>query len=156
MPKHAETRPLPYDREQMFDLVADVGRYPEFLPWCRGARVYDRRDDQFRADLVIGFKFFRERFTSRVTLERPERIHVDYIRGPLKYLHNHWYFIDNGDGTTTIDFSVDFEFHNRLFESVVGSLFTEATTRMIAAFERRAAQIYGSADEVTAANPAAG
>jgi coenzyme Q-binding protein COQ10 len=99
MPTHAEKRVLRYTPEQMFDLVADVGAYPEFLPWCIGARVRKREGDVITADLVIGFKMFRERYTSRVTLDRPGRIDVRYIQGPLKYLNNHWLFAPHPEPT---------------------------------------------------------
>ena len=143
MPRHSETRHLPYTPEQIFDLVADVGAYPDFLPWCIGARVYDQREDGFFADLIIGFKVFKERFTSKVTLERPDHVHVDYIKGPLRYLHNDWRFEPAAGGGTNVHFTVDFEFKNKLFESLAGALFTEAVNRMVGAFERRAVAIYG-------------
>lgn len=149
MPRHAEQKDLPYPAHDLYALVADVDRYPEFLPWCVGARVYGRRGDVFYADLLIGFRTFRERFTSRVSLTPPGpdqegRIAVDYIKGPLSYLHNDWRFHDNGDGTTRVDFVVDFAFKNRMFEIMVGGLFTEAVHRMVLAFEKRAEEVYGT------------
>src|SRR5271156_5538748 len=90
MPTHAEQRVLPYTPEQLFDLVADIERYPEFLPWCLGARIRDRQGDEITADLAIGFKVYRERFTSHVVLMRPGRIHVTYSEGPFRYLQNEW------------------------------------------------------------------
>jgi len=143
MPRHEERKFLPYSPEQMFDLVVDVGRYPEFLPWLQNARVYKRREEEFHADLIIGFKMFREKFTSRVWHERPRWVRVDYISGPLKYLHNEWLFHHVEDGGCAIDFSVDFEFRNHLFERVAGAVFTEAVSRMVRAFEQRANAIYG-------------
>ena len=128
----------------MFDLVADIGRYPEFLPWCVGARIVSRADDVLLADLVIGFKLLRERFRSKVRLERPGHIHVDYIEGPLKYLHNDWRFADDGASGCIVDFHVDFAFKSRLFESMAGGLFTEAVHRMVRAFEKRADALYGA------------
>ena len=107
MTKHAERRVLPYTAEQMFDLVAAVERYPEFLPWCRGARVRSREGNVIHADLVIGFKIFRERFTSRVELDRPGRIDVIYSEGPLRYLNNRWIFRPVGDGSCEVDFFGD-------------------------------------------------
>lgn len=144
MPTHAEKRVLPYEPAQLFDLVADVAQYPHFLPWVIAARVTRREGDVFYADLVIGFKMFRESFTSRVTAARPDHIHVEYISGPMRYLSNHWRFIDNGDGTTTIDFYLDFEFKNPLLQKVVGVLFHEAVRRMVSAFEARAQVLYGA------------
>lgn len=143
MPRHEERKYLPWSPERMFDLVADVGRYPEFLPWLLSARVYGCRDTGFDADLVIGFKLYKERFTSRVTLDRPHAIRVDYLSGPLRYLENDWRFHQVEDGGCAIDFRVDFEFHSRIFERLVGSVFTEAVHRMVDAFERRADRLFG-------------
>ncbi len=142
MPRHKDTRILPYTPVQMFDLVADVAKYPEFLPWVIGSRIVSRSEKMLTADLIIGFKMFRERFTSKVILEKSEHIHVDYISGPLKYLHNEWRFAATGQGGTEIDFFVEFEFKNRIFETIVGALFTEAVRRMVGAFEKRAHEIY--------------
>ncbi len=151
MPKHAEKRVVPYRAEQMFDLVADIDRYPEFLPWCRAARVRWRKDEVLHADLVIGFRMFRGRFTSKVTLDRPNEITVAYAkgpahhRGPFHHLRNHWKFTDRPEGGCLIDFYVDFEFRSRLFHGLIEMLFAEAVHRMVRAFEKRARQIYGPA-----------
>jgi len=142
MPTHAEKRLLPYTREQLFDLVADVERYPEFLPWCLGARVRERTATTITADLLIGFKMVRERFTSRVVLDRPRRIDVSYARGPFRHLNNHWRFSPAAGGCR-IDFFVDFEFKSRLMQRVIEMLFGEAVRRMVAAFEKRARELYG-------------
>jgi coenzyme Q-binding protein COQ10 len=144
MPTHAERRVVPYAPEQVFDLVADVERYPEFLPWCVAARV--RRwegSNAFVADLVIGYKVFRERFTSHVRLQRPGRIDVAYYEGPFKYLNNHWNLIPRDDGGCIIDFYVDFEFRSRALQKVIQTLFNEAVQRMVGAFEKRADALYG-------------
>jgi coenzyme Q-binding protein COQ10 len=143
MPTHAEKRPLPYSPEQLCELVADVARYPEFLPWCVGARVRSADEHLIVADLVIGYKVFRERFTSRVILHKPKRIDVEYRDGPFRYLNNHWVFERNEDGTTTIDFYVDFEFRSRLMQKMIGVVFNEAVKRMVQAFENRAHDLYG-------------
>lgn len=143
MPTHAEKRVLPYTAEQLFDLVADVARYPEFLPWCIGARIKRREKDLLVADLMIGFKMVRERFTSRVTLNRPGRIDVAYTEGPFRYLNNHWIFTPVGQSECEIDFYVDFEFRSRLLQRVIGLLFDEAVRRMVGSFERRADELYG-------------
>ncbi|HKR19117.1 MAG TPA: type II toxin-antitoxin system RatA family toxin [Stellaceae bacterium] len=142
MPTHAEERLLPYKAECLFDLVADIERYPEFLPWCVGARIRERRDDYILGDLLIGWRMVRERFTSRVHLYRPDRIDVEYAEGPFKYLENHWKFIPQNGGTL-IDFHVDFEFRSRILTGVVETVFTEAVKRMVGAFEKRARQLYG-------------
>jgi coenzyme Q-binding protein COQ10 len=144
MPTHAEKRLLRYTPEQMFDLVADVGRYPEFLPWCVGARVISRSESELIADLTIGFKLFRETFRSRVALERPGHVHAQYLNGPFRYLTNHWRFTAAPQGTE-VDFFVDFEFRSRLLQAVIGTVFNEAVRLMVRAFERRALQLYGRA-----------
>ncbi|MEH6402412.1 MAG: type II toxin-antitoxin system RatA family toxin [Sneathiella sp.] len=147
MPTHAEQRVLPYTPEQLFDLVAGVEKYPDFLPWCVGARIKERTDTQIFADLVIGFKMFRERFTSKVTLDRSiMRIDVEYMDGPFRYLNNHWIFEPHASGCK-IDFYVDFEFKSIILQKTIGLLFNEAVTRMIAAFETRAHDIYGSGND---------
>ncbi len=143
MPTHAEKRFLPYTPEQLFDLVADVERYPDFLPWCVGARIRSREGDTIRADLVIGYKVFRERFASKVVLDRPRRIDVAYSDGPFRYLANHWLF-EPKDGGCEIDFFVDFEFRSRLMRRMIGVLFNEAVRRMVASFEARANALYGN------------
>ena len=142
MPTHAEQRVLPYSQEQLFELVADVARYPEFLPWCVASRIRSRDGDVFFADLVIGFKMVRERFTSKVTLSRPDRVDVTYTEGPFKHLNNHWVFRPHAEGTE-IDFYVDFEFRSKLLQTMIGALFNEAVKLMVGAFEKRARQLYG-------------
>ncbi|MGB8182689.1 MAG: type II toxin-antitoxin system RatA family toxin [Stellaceae bacterium] len=143
MPTHAEQRLLPFTAEQLYDLVADIERYPEFLPWCVGARVRERRDDYILGDLLIGWRMVRERFTSRVHLYKPDRIDVEYAEGPFKYLENHWKFVPQNGGTL-IDFHVDFEFRSRVLTGIVETVFTEAVKRMVGAFEKRARQLYGA------------
>ena len=95
------------------------------------------------ADLVIGFRMFRERFTSDVSLKRPDRIEVRYRKGPLRHLHNHWVFEPHGEGQCMIDFHVDFEFRSRVLQALVGVLFHEAFRRMVGAFGDRARTLYG-------------
>jgi coenzyme Q-binding protein COQ10 len=143
MPRHSETRHLPYTPEQMFELVADVARYDEFLPWVVAVRVRSSSETETVADLVVGFSAFKERFTSRVTKERAKRIVVDYIEGPLKYLKNEWRFEPAAGGGTNVFFSVDFAFKSRVFESLAGAMFDRALRRMTGAFEQRAAALYG-------------
>jgi len=141
MSTHAEKRVLPYTDEQLFDMVADVRRYPEFLPWCVSARIVSRTESELIADLTIGFKMFRETFRSQVTLERPNHVHVRYLTGPFRYLNNHWRFRPVPGGTE-LDFFVDFEFKSRLLQAVIGTVFNEAVRLMVRAFERRAAILY--------------
>jgi coenzyme Q-binding protein COQ10 len=142
MPRHSETRYLPYTPEQLFDMVADVARYDEFLPWVVAVRVRSSSERETIADLVVGFNAFKERFTSRVVKQRPSQITVDYIEGPLKFLHNEWKFEPEGEGTN-VHFAVDFGFKSRIFETLAGSMFDRALRRMTAAFEQRAAALYG-------------
>lgn len=142
MPRHTETRVLPYTPEQLFELVADVGRYQEFLPWVAATRVRANSDTDMLADLVVGFGALKETFSSRVRKRRPAELEIDYLEGPLKHLHNSWKFRAVAGGTE-VDFCVDFAFRNRLFEALAGQMFDRALRRMIGAFEERAAALYG-------------
>jgi coenzyme Q-binding protein COQ10 len=143
MPSHSEKKTLPYKPEQMFDMVADVAAYPDFLPWCVATRIRSVDETHLVADMVIGFKMFREQFTSRVTLERPNVILVEYENGPFKYLKNRWKFDPDGSGCCLVDFDVEFEFRSAILEMAIGKVFTEAVIRMVNAFEKRAKILYG-------------
>jgi coenzyme Q-binding protein COQ10 len=154
VPSHKEIRVLPYRPDQMYDLVADIERYPEFLPWCIAARNRKRETgpdgEIVWSDLVVGLKLVRERFTSKVSLvpatgDEPARIDVEYVDGPLKFLRNHWVFVPGEAEGCEIDFFVEFEFRNKLFQKMIGALFHEAITRMVGAFEKRAQALYGEA-----------
>lgn len=147
MTTHSETRTLPYSARQMYDLVADVGSYPEFLPWTAAARIRSRRKEGaaeiMEADLVISFKVFRERFGSRVTLWPEEmRIDTEYLDGPFKRMLSEWKFRDV-DGGCEVRFHVDFEFRNRVLQGAAGMFFTEAMLTIVKAFEKRAKALYG-------------
>ena len=144
MPTHAEQKLIAYKPEQLFDLVADVAAYPRFLPWCTGARIKSRTGCELVADLTIGFGPFRETFTSRVTLERPYRIRVQYEKGPFRYLNNVWTFSPHPNGCL-IDFFVDFEFRSRLLQNAIGVVFNEGVRVMVSAFVKRARDVYGLA-----------
>ena len=141
MPTHHETRFLPQTADQLFDLVSDVEDYPNFLPWCIALRVNSRENDVIRADMVVGFKMIREKFTSKVTLTPKERIDVEYLDGPFRYLENRWLFREK-DGGCEIDFFIDFEFRSRLLRKIMEPLFHEAVRRMVRAFEKRATERY--------------
>ena len=149
MPSHNETRHLPYSAQQMYDLVADVAQYPQFLPWCAAARIRSvtpRADgaEVMEADLVISFKVFRERFGSRVTLLPAEgRIETEYLDGPFRYLHSYWEVEDRPGGGCDVRFLVDFEFRNAMLQKIIGVVFDEAMRRIVGAFERRAEELYG-------------
>ena len=142
MPTHAERKTLPYTPEQMFDLVADVGKYPSFLPWCAGAKVRTHTETELVADLTIGFGPFRETFTSRVQLDRPHKATVAYEDGPFRYLNNQWTFKPAPAGCE-VSFFVEFEFRSRLLQSAIGMVFNEAVRRMVNAFLKRARDVYG-------------
>ena len=144
MPSIRETRRLPYSAEQMFDLVADVDRYPEFLPWVVATRVKHDSDTNMTADMLVGFKALREKFTSNVEKRRPDELRVHYVDGPLRDLDNHWTFSALGEDECQIEFSVDFAFKNRMFEALAGQYIDRAFRKMVAAFEERAADLYGS------------
>ncbi|WP_342071093.1 type II toxin-antitoxin system RatA family toxin [Yoonia algicola] len=146
MPRHSETKFLPYSAQQMYDLVADVGNYPKFLPWTAAARVRsitDKGDHQeMLADLVISFKVFREKFGSRVLLWPAQmKIDTEYLDGPIRYLESQWTFKDV-DGGCEVSFVVDFEFKSRLLQGAAGMFFNEAMQRVVRSFERRAAELY--------------
>lgn len=153
VPTYAEHRVLPYSPEQLFDLVADVGRYPEFLPWCVGAKVVSRTEDELHADLTIGFGPFRESFRSRVTLDRPHQVKVMYERGPFRHMNNTWTFSPDPKGCR-VDFWVDFEFRSRFLQAAIGAVFNEAVKRMINAFLKRARDVYGAPCATIAVAPA--
>lgn len=148
MPKHSETRSLPYSAQQMYDLVADVASYPKFLPWNSAARVRSVTSQPngssiMLADLVISFKVFREKFGSRVVLwPEDNRIETEYLDGPFKYLVSNWSFTDTASGCD-VSFDVDFEFRNKILQSAAGLFFFEAMQRVVRAFEDRAKDLYG-------------
>ena len=154
MPRHTEQRTLPYSPEQLFDLVADVKRYAEFLPWVAAVRIRSNSATETVADLVVGFRALKETFTSKVIKRRPEEIAIDYVEGPLKYLHNSWKFTPDGEGGTRIDFCVDFAFRSRIFETLAGQMFDRALRRMIGAFEERAHALYGPLDSGSSSSSA--
>ena len=148
MPQHSDSRILPYTADQMYALVADIERYPEFLPWNTAARIRSRRPgpdggELVEADLVISFKVFRERFGSRVTLwPEAQKIDTEYLDGPFKFLKSTWAFRDV-EGGCEVEFFVDFEFRNAILQGIIGMVFNEAMQRVVRAFEARAASLYG-------------
>jgi coenzyme Q-binding protein COQ10 len=144
MPGIHEIRQLPYSAEQMFDLVADVGRYGVFLPWDKATRVRSNTESELVADMLVGFSAIREKFTSRVEKRRAEEIRVHYVDGPLRDLDNRWLFRPLDLQQCEIDFTVEFAFRNALFEKLAGQYFDRAFHKMVAAFEARAADLYGS------------
>lgn len=150
MPTHQETKHLPYTARQMYDLVADVESYPQFLPWNAAARIRSREDRSdhtlMLADLVISFKVFREKFGSRVVLYPEDmRIDTEYLDGPFRYMKSWWKFRDHSEGGCEVEFFVDFEFRNMLLQRAIGIVFNEAMHRIVRAFEDRAKALYGVA-----------
>ena len=146
MPTHKETRHLPYTANQMYDLVADIANYPEFLPWCAASRIKtfisDGPRDIMTAELIISFKVFRERFTSKVVLHSDDLfVDTEYLDGPFKYMKSTWQFVDV-EGGCTVEFFVDFEFKNAILQRVIGLVFNEAMQRIVRAFEARAGKLY--------------
>ena len=144
MPSIRETRELDYSAEQMFDLVADVANYPQFLPWVVATRVRSNSETEMVADMMVGFKALRERFTSKVHKQRPDRIMVEYVDGPLSNLENSWRFEPLDGGRCRIHFCVEFTFRNRVFEALAGQYLDRAFRKMVGAFETRAQDLYGS------------
>lgn len=141
---HSERRIIAHQPEQLYALVADVRKYPEFLPWCLAARIRSEDEAELVADLIVGFQIFKEHFTSYVKLDAEAlEIHVEYVDGPFKYLKNKWKFHPHFEGCE-IEFYVDFEFRSRLLQTVIEGLFTEAVKRMVRAFEGRANALYGN------------
>lgn len=147
MHRYSERRVLPYTPAQLFALVADIEKYPEFLPWCRAARVLTREADSFLGELLISFAHFSERYTSRVTPTPPQagregRIEVVLVSGPFRHLNNHWRFVPHGDGCE-IQLDLDFAFKSKLLDTLMGGMFSRACEKMVAAFTTRAEALYG-------------
>jgi coenzyme Q-binding protein COQ10 len=135
---------VPYTDEQMFALVADVERYPEFLPWIAAARIRSREENAFTADVIAAFGTLREKFTSRVTLDRETKtIIAEYIDGPFHHLKNRWHFAPR-EGGCEVDFDIDFALKSKLLENLIGGLFTRAVQKMTTAFDARAHALYGA------------
>ncbi|WP_417820810.1 type II toxin-antitoxin system RatA family toxin [Terasakiella sp.] len=144
MPTHAEIKYSPYSAAQMYALVADVASYPDFLPWCLATRIRSVENNVMIADMVIGFKMIREKYTSEVTLDPDKEVKIVYKNGPFKYLNSHWKFTDKPEGGCEIDFFVDFEFRSALLQKVMGAVFNEAVQLMMSAFQKRAIELYGT------------
>ncbi|MEI6643793.1 MAG: type II toxin-antitoxin system RatA family toxin [Novosphingobium sp.] len=144
MPVINQQRRLAWSADEMFDLVADVKRYPEFLPWVVATRIKSDSETEMVADMMVGFSALREKFTSRVIKERPRRIAVEYLDGPLKRLANTWQFTPDEGGGCVIDFNVDFTFRSAIFEALAGQYLDRAFRKMVNAFETRAEKLYGS------------
>lgn len=143
MPSHVEQRILPYKPAAMFDLVADIERYPEFLPWCQTAVIRKKMGNRVVADLAVGTKLLNDNLTTSVMLERPDRIAVSYVQGPLTHLSNEWRFAAVKGGACKISFYVDFSFRSPVLGAMMNAVFDKAFRKMAQAFEERARDVYG-------------
>lgn len=151
MPTYETTRTVPHSARQMFDLVADVERYPEFLPLCEALTIRSRKERDEKtllvADMTVGYKAIRETFTSQVLLKVDElAIDVKYLDGPFKYLTNEWRFVDREGGGSEVRFFIDYEFKSRMLGALMGAMFDRAFRMFAEAFEKRAREIYGCAE----------
>lgn len=153
MPHHSEHRPSRHSTRQLFDLVADIERYPEFIPWVTGARILRREGNEIWAELAVRFKGFSGRYSSEVHLVPPEgthstgEIHVTLLEGPFTHLTNHWRFepltsYDNNDDKAMIHFDIDFAFRSTMLDKMIGVFFEKAVQKMVRLFETRADTLY--------------
>lgn len=143
MSSHQEYKYLPYTAQQLFDLVADVEKYPEFLPWCLACKITKQTTDFIEANMVVGFKMIKERFTTRVYLKREEYIiDIEYLNGPFEYLENRWRFIPEEGEACNLDFSIRYHFRSTVLQTLSAIFFTEAMRKLTNAFEKRAYQLY--------------
>jgi coenzyme Q-binding protein COQ10 len=155
MPSYSDKKTLPFSAEQMFDLVLDVEKYPEFLPWVSGARILERKDDKnyFIAELTVKFKGFTGSYVSRVSYAQPDMskedtewaVYVDLEKGPFKHLENRWIFHPLEKNECKIEFFLSFAFKSMLMDKMMGAVFTKATHKMISAFEGRARDLFSRA-----------
>jgi coenzyme Q-binding protein COQ10 len=149
MPQFSTKRRVRHAAENMFDLVADVEKYPEFVPLCAAMRVRSRTDkgdgvSVLVAEMTVAYKLIRQTFTSRVTLDKAKRsILVEYLNGPFSRMQNRWTFVPTGEGTSEVEFFIDYEFKSRAFAMLMGAMFDTAFRRFAAAFEKRADEVYG-------------
>jgi coenzyme Q-binding protein COQ10 len=149
MPRFSSKRRVHHSAQEMFDLVADVERYPEFVPLCRELKIRRRtpgpdNTEIVVADMTVSFKLVRETFTSRVTLDRPNlKILVEYLQGPFSNLENRWTFEPKTDGDCDVGFFLAYEFKSRMLAMLMGTMFDTAFQRFAAAFEKRADAVYG-------------
>ena len=149
MPTFSTKRRVRHSASDMFDLVADVEHYPEFVPMCSGLKVRQRTAgdegvEVIVADMTVSFKLVRETFRSRVTLDRPKlKILVEYLQGPFSHMQNRWTFKPAGDDACEIEFFIDYEFKSRPLGMLMGAMFDTAFRRFATAFEHRADQVYG-------------
>jgi coenzyme Q-binding protein COQ10 len=142
MVKYSVKKKLNYSNKQMFDLISDVSKYPEFLPWCISTSIYNKSNDIFYSDMEIGFKFIKETFTSKVTLLELNKVCSEAVSGPFKKMNNIWEINHISDQECDIHLSIEFEFKSFILQNIIGKLFENATKKMITAFESRAYDLY--------------
>ncbi|MFC0242818.1 type II toxin-antitoxin system RatA family toxin [Rhodopseudomonas telluris] len=157
MPQFSSKRRVPHSAQQMFDLVADVERYPQFVPLCKALKIRERTPqpdgtEVVIADMTVSFKLVQETFTSRVTLDRANmKILVEYLRGPFSNLENRWTFVPKTERACEVGFFLAYEFKSRMLATLMGAMFDTAFHRFAAAFETRADQVYGGAPKLSRA-----
>jgi coenzyme Q-binding protein COQ10 len=148
MPQFSTSRPVKHSAGEMFDLVADVERYPEFVPLCHSLKIRQRTPgpdgtEVVIADMTVSFKLVRESFTSRVTLDRPNlKIMVEYLKGPFSNMENRWSFESRSETDCDVGFYLSYEFKSRMLAMLMGTMFDAAFQRFAAAFEKRANAVY--------------
>ena len=142
MPKIRVSEILPFTSEQMYAVVVDVESYPKFLPWCGQARVWDKKEHQFMAEMSVSFKGIREKFQTLDTIEHNKKIEINLKSGPFQYLVSTWHFHPIGEDRTQVEFFIDFRFSNRMKEMIMGPVFTQVSKQMIGAFRKRAITLY--------------
>jgi len=142
MVKHSVKKRLNHSNTQMFDLISDVGKYPDFLPWCISTNIYNQSNDIFYSDMEIGFKLIKESFTSKVTVIESKKVYSEAISGPFKKMNNIWEINYVSDKECEINLFIEFEFKSFLLQNIIGELFEIASKKMITAFEERANYLY--------------
>ena len=143
MPQIRVTEIVPFSQTQMYNLVVDVERYPDFLPWCVKSQIFERDERQFLAELTVVFKGIRESFKTLDILTPEEKVEVNLRSGPFRYLASTWTFTPVGDHRTRVDFYIDFSFQSKMKEMILGPVFTQISKQMVAAFCKRAASLFG-------------
>ena len=144
MVKYSVTKRLNHSNTQMFDLISDVGKYPDFLPWCISTNIYNQSNDIFYSDMEIGFKLIKESFTSKVTVIESKKVYSEAISGPFKKMNNIWEIDYVSDKECEINLSIEFDFKSFLLQNIIGKLFENASKKMIIAFEERADILYNN------------
>ena len=148
MPRFSTTRRVRHSASDMFDLVADIEHYPEFVPLCRSIRLSQRRTvgegvETLRSEMTVAYKMISETFVTRVTLDKPRlQIHVQYLEGPFRLLENRWSFRPLGENASEVEFFISYEFKSRMLGLVMGSVFDTAFRKFADAFERRADVVF--------------